>query len=156
MHFILPMCPSSTQLGAKQRGSMLIVALFILLVLATLATGLVNMLQRENRTSAYEVFAVRATEAARTGADAMFAQLFPVNAAVKSCSEVIIPPKLNLYLDLSTVEGLQGCEVSTTCRDRVVNLTTYYLITATGKCRAGSGATEFLVERELVAEAKSI
>lgn len=127
------------------------VALFILLVLGALGTGLVNMLQSEHRTSAYEVFAVRATEAARTGADAMFAQLFPVNGAAQRCIDVGSPHSLNL----STVVGLQGCQVTTSCRDRVVQLDTHYLITARASCGGGSGPAQFIVEREIVAEAKA-
>lgn len=146
MHFMSPMSPS-----AKQRGNMLIVALFILLVLGALGTGLVSMLRSENRTSAYEVFAVRATEAARTGADAMFAQLFPVNGATQRCVDVGSPQNLNV----STVVGLQGCQVTTSCRDRVVNLETHYLITASASCGGGSGPAQFIVEREIIAEAKA-
>jgi len=153
MRFISPMFLSQT--AAKQRGSMLIISLFILLVLGVLGTGLVNMLQSEDRAAAFEVFAVRATEAARTGADAMLAQIFPPGGTAQRCSTIGSPQ----VVDLSSVAGLDGCNVSTICQDTAdtpINGEIYYQITATANCGGGSGTAAFNVERRIVAEAKAI
>ena len=150
MRFISPMFRSS--LPSTQRGSMLIIGLFILLVLGALGTSLVNMLQSEGRSSTYEVFSVRATETARIGVDTMFAQLFPLSADSQGCDEI----GASQSLDISTVSGLEGCSVSMVCTDSNINGDTYYQVTARASCGAGSGADAFLVEREIVAEAKTL
>ncbi len=100
----LKLCPGR----ARQAGSALIIALFILVVMSLLTAGLINMLQDSSRNVAWEVLGTRAELAATSGLEQALAQLYPLDADPATSCEVI---RLS---DLSG-EGLVNCSVSLSC-----------------------------------------
>ncbi|MFT4993404.1 MAG: MSHA biogenesis protein MshP [Paraglaciecola sp.] len=119
----------------EQQGSMLIIALFLIIVMALLGLTLSRLLSASSDAIIYEVYGQRALNAANAGSEAQIALTFPVSG-VASCSTTIGPT-----IDFSSVPGLEGCAVSAQCTqfsvvDGGVTLT-YYKFSSTGTCKAG-------------------
>lgn len=141
---------------AKQQGSSLILAIFVLVVMLLLGTTLTRMLATSSQSVAYEVLGTRAYQAANVGVQHRLSMIFPISASAQRCAvpdpvtnrsiDNTIPNELN---SLATVDGLRGCRVSAlSCNDFVVDGVTYYRITASGQCSAGEVQTLRTVEVE--------
>ncbi|REL36675.1 pilus assembly PilX N-terminal domain-containing protein [Thalassotalea euphylliae] len=141
---------------AKQHGSSLILAIFVLVVMLLLGTAMTRMIATSSQSVAYEVLGTRAYQAANVGAQQRLSMIFPVSASTQRCgvpdpvtnrsSDNTIPSVLN---SLSSVGGLNGCRVSAlSCNDFVVDGVTYYRITASGQCTAGEVQTLRTIEVE--------
>jgi MSHA biogenesis protein MshP len=112
----------------KQRGSALVLALFIIVIMTLLGTALVRMISSNAETIVYEVVGTRAYQAAQAGVQRKLAEVFPLSAASISCPA-------DIKWDFSAIKGLQGCnEVIVTCDDKVIDQVTYYTITSIGQC----------------------
>ncbi|REL28160.1 MSHA biogenesis protein MshP [Thalassotalea euphylliae] len=141
---------------AKQQGSSLVLAIFVLVVMLLLGTALVRMLATSSQSVAYEVLGTRAYQAANIGAQQRLSMIFPVLGSAQRCgvpdpvtnrsSDNTVPNVLNT---LGNVNGLKSCQVSAlSCSDFVVDGTTYYRITASGQCTAGEVQTLRTIEVE--------
>ncbi len=153
------------QLNA-QRGSTLMVAIFIIIVFSMLLASIVNMFSSTTESVSVEVYGVRALMAANTGVDAVAASIFPVGQAGSlSCDELEIPANqdgvdnqstLTSNATFSTIAGLVGCRYTATCTDFTVNDGVqdihFYKITSQGQCDAGS----FDVSRVVEVEARAL
>ncbi|HBY85826.1 MAG TPA: type II secretory pathway component, partial [Colwellia sp.] len=62
----------------EQRGSALVLALFIIVVTTLLGAALVRMISANSETIAYEVIGTRAYQAAQAGAQRKLSELFPL------------------------------------------------------------------------------
>ena len=135
---------SVNQVSNKQKGSAIVIAIFVIVVMALLAAGLVKILSASAESVAYEVIGTRAYAAAQTGAQWQLLEIFPHNSNTSTaCKSNIIEP------DLSNVEGLRFCTVTVACDDNgVFDGTTYYVITSTGQCSFGGVITSRTVEIE--------
>ncbi len=112
----------------QQSGISLAVLLFILIILGLLAATLVNINSQSVQANAQQVIATRAFFAAETGAQRQAMSIFPIGG-VSSCA--------NQNFNFN-VAGLNGCTATTTCTPTVINSETYYQVTSTGQCNAGS------------------
>jgi len=126
---------------AKQQGSALMLALFIIIVLTLLGSALVRILSTSSESIAQEVIGTRALMAANSGMQAELQRLFPLSV-VAGVPVVGVCNPTNSY-DLqdsgSDIEGLYHCDASTTCDlYHTHDLINYYRLTSTGEC--GSGA----------------
>lgn len=132
------------QIKSKQAGSAIVVAIFVIVVLALLGAGLVKILSSSAESVAYEVIGTRAYAAAQTGAQWQLLEIFPHDTNVKTaCKSNIIAP------DFSNVEGLSSCQATVTCEDDgLFNGTTYYVITSVGQCSIGGVVTSRTVRIE--------
>ncbi|MGL5046059.1 MAG: MSHA biogenesis protein MshP [Shewanella sp.] len=136
-----------TALPARQRGSALIIAVFVITVMFLLASALINIVQDGDIGLTQEVWGTRAFAAANSGADAALAQLFPLNAAANAtatCTSVSsswTPPD---------VVGFHACAVTVSCNAYKVGAVTQYRINSTAVCESG----ETRVSRQVEVEAR--
>ena len=126
----------------KQKGSALVIAIFIIVVMTLLGSALVKIISSNAETIAYEVIGLRAYQAAQTGAQKKMSALFPLSPALGVCNNSINPD------DFSTIKGLENCEaLNVACtEDATVNGVTYYTITSTGQCTVAGISTSRKVE----------
>jgi len=123
--------------GAKpssQGGSMLLISLFVIIVMALLGLTLNRLLSASTSSIIYEVYGLRALNAARAGMDAKLALAFPISGAA-SCSATGGPT------DFTSIPGLEGCQASAQCRQlNVIDGSisrTLYKFSSTGICMGG-------------------
>jgi MSHA biogenesis protein MshP len=127
-----------------QRGSALVIAIFIIIVMSLLGAALVNMLDSSQESVAYEVLGTRAYAAAQSGAQWQLGQIFQAGAAsdaVNACS-VAAPPTI------SSTDGLKGCEIinPVTCSEYTHDTVRYFTIVSTGECTIDGEKTSRTIE----------
>lgn len=134
---------SSHALPVRQRGSALIIGVFVITVMFLLASALINIVQDGDTGLTQEVWGTRAFAAANSGADAALAQLFPLNGSVGIClaSSSWTPPN---------VVGFHACRVELSCKAYAVDTVTQYLINSKAVCESG----EIRVSRQVEVEAR--
>ncbi len=141
---------------AKQRGSALLLALFVMIVLMLFGTRMVDILSTGSENIAQEVLGTRALAAANSGIEARLQQLFPLNGVAGTC--LASPPVINF----AAIVGLQNCQATTTCTSNNYLGETYYRLTSTGTCGSGtltsSSASNNIVisSRSVQVEAKNL
>jgi len=125
----------------KQKGSALVIAIFIIVVMTVLGSALVRMVSSNAETIAYEVIGTRAYQAAQAGAQRKLSEVFPLLPSSGACSA-------DSTYDLSTIEGLENCEVSDVdcVEDATVDGVTYYTVTSTGQCSIAGVFTSRQIE----------
>ncbi|MGI1944255.1 MSHA biogenesis protein MshP [Shewanella glacialipiscicola] len=130
-------------LPAQQRGSALIIGVFVITVMFLLASALINIVQDSDTALTQEVWGARAFAAANSGADAALAQLFPLNGSVGIClaTSTWTPPN---------VIGFHACSVTLTCTAYAVGAVTQYRINSKAICESG----ETRVSRQVEVEAR--
>lgn len=154
----------------KNRGSALVIALFVIIVMSLLGTALVNMQSSSSEAIAQEVLGTRALAAARTGAQRQLTLLFPLNGgAATNCpvnDNVVHTQNFARPSDVDDDEpyGLLNCSVSVRCQNYATNntitpATQYYRITSTGSCGTGIIGTNLnsvVSSRTIQIEARNI
>jgi MSHA biogenesis protein MshP len=134
----------------SQQGSMLVMAVFIIVIFGLLASALSSILSSSQDTVSYEVLGVRAQATANAGLEA---GLYRVLRNFVACN--VIPAAstpLTVAID-NTVVGLTQCNVSVTCNQRAAingSSATYYILNSTGTCVAGNN--KLTATRNLKAE----
>lgn len=126
----------------KQKGSALVLTIFVIVVVTLLGATLVRIMSSNAETIAYEVIGTRSLQAAKAGAQRKMRELFPLLPSVGVC-EVNSDP-----WDFSTIKGLEGCEaVNVSCiPGPTVDGVTYYTITSTGQCTVADVFTSRKIE----------
>lgn len=126
---------------SSQQGSMLVIALFVIIVFALLGLTMTRLLSSSSETIVYEVLGQRALNAARAGIECAVANRFDALDADEldkqdtSCAYPV-------YKEFSGVVGLENCEYRVapatpkTITDGGKNFT-YLAFTSRGQCRAG-------------------
>jgi MSHA biogenesis protein MshP len=135
-------------LGAKQRGSMLVIAVFVIIVFSLLGLTLTRLLVSSSDAIIHEVYGLRALNAARTGVEQAISSAFPLPPAPPSCSAAPVAP-VNLNLN---IKGLENCAYVAGCEAIIVTdvaTYTYYRFESTGSCLVG----EILVSRRISVDA---
>ena len=119
----------------RQRGSMLVMTLFVIIILAFLGITMMNLLSSSNQSVVYEVLGARAKMAAQSGVQRLLSTAFPLNSPVATCSTTITSNAA-----FSTGDGLENCSYQATCTTtQVVKQNVdynYYRFESTGICRA--------------------
>lgn len=125
----------------KQKGSALVLALFIIVVMTLLGTALVRMMSSNAETIVYEVLGTRAYQAAQAGAQRKLSEVFPLLPATGVCVA-------NSPYDFSTIKGLENCRApDVDCiLGPTVDEITYYTITSTGQCTIAGVFTSRTIE----------
>ncbi|MGI2081357.1 hypothetical protein [Shewanella putrefaciens] len=149
-HSIMRMLPRTSRvrsqrpaLPTRQRGSALIIGIFVITVMFLLASALINIVEDADTGLTQEVWGARALAAANSGADAALAQLFPLNGSVGVClaSSSWTPPN---------VVGFHACRVELSCKAYAVDTVTQYRINSKAVCESG----EIRVSRQVEVEAR--
>lgn len=116
---------------SKQHGSMLVIALFVIIVFALLGLTMTRLLSSSSETIAYEVLGQRALNAARSGLECAVAAQLGGGCAT--------PPANGVF---SGVAGLENCSYTLDLpAAKDVNdgseSYNYFTFTSTGQCTAG-------------------
>lgn len=114
---------------AKQAGSSLIVAVFLVVVFAILSLGITQTISSSNDQSINEILGTRALLAADSGNEFVLQQLFPINSNVSNCQA-----SQQLYFN---VDGLLHCNVVMQCSEETILNSSYFQVVSTGVCKAG-------------------
>ncbi|WP_100643541.1 pilus assembly PilX family protein [Alteromonas facilis] len=132
----------------KQRGSMLVVSLFVIIVLALLGLTMTRMLSATSESTIIEIYGVRALTAAQSGAQILLQQSFPLNAPPNTCNTTIDSP-----VSFGNIDGLKSCRYSATCTTESVTKAgqphNYYRFSAFGECAIGN----IVVNRQVALDA---
>ncbi len=130
---------------SSQRGSMLLVAIFVLTVMIFLAVSMQDVFSNASRSVAYEVYGTRALSAANAGAESALQKIFyPVSEADKLSFNA---DQASLTLNLSAIDGFNGCNVAVTVGRFTITDSdyfydyTHYRVESTATCVAGDFKT---------------
>lgn len=145
---------SLPRLSHHQRGSLLLMAIFTMMVLGGLSMALLKMSASQQTMTSREVLGARAWFAASSGNEWAMTQLFPLATnenllPAPSCAFANLAPTTGINF---TAKGLKGCKVFVTCKVKVEGLISQYHIESKGECGTG----EFKVVRVQELWAKDI
>lgn len=120
----------------SQQGSMLVIALFVIIVFALLGLAMTRLLSASSDTIIHEVLGQRALNAARAGIECAIAETFKTDPSTTVCAQ-------NLSHTFNGVPGLDNCNYTASSPtskaiDDGVNTYTYLAFTSTGQCTAGN------------------
>lgn len=134
-------------------GGLLPVAIFIIVIMSILGVTMHRLLADAGRSNVTDVYGARADAAARSGAEIMLTQIFPLNA-VPNATGVCVNrgDALNPQTITFQSQGLVGCQTTIACD--VLELEDPYQglnfrIRAEGRCEVG-GST---YSKQLILEA---
>ena len=128
-----------------QRGSALVVAIFIIVVMLALVLSLSRLLISSSENVVYEVQGNRSLFAAQSGLELALVQLFPLDSSTTSCAAISTSHTFS-------GAGLQGCSASLSCTafaDASAGGSTLYRLSSTGSCSAGEYDTRRTVQIEV-------
>ena len=123
------MCPDLR--ARRQLGLGLISAIALILLVATIAAALAQLVQRNAATDQTALLRVRALAAAESGMEIALNRVY-APAGVGSCSNRSWTFTLN---------GLRGCSAATSCTTTVVAAQTYFDISSRATCSAGDASS---------------
>ncbi len=129
----------------RQNGSMLLVALFVIIVLGALTISMMQAGSDNTRTTVFEVLGMRALNAANSGVEQALGEVIGVGGSGQ-CSNV------SANMDLSSIAGLKGCTVILSCSEVNIAATGFIHYTVTGDATCAAG--EFVAERSVSVEAR--
>lgn len=144
--------PSHQPSRILHRGSALVIAIFVIIVMSLLGAALVKMMDSSQENLVFEVLGTRAYTAAQTGVQWQLAQLFPVglmSTSVNTCATVSQTPPV-----ISNIPGLEACVIVNPiiCNDFLHEDVRYYSITSVGQCQVDGEVTS----RVIAVEARGI
>lgn len=139
------MFPRSRDIYSRhnQRGSMLVISLFVIVVMALLALTLTRLLSASSDTLIFEVYGLRAHQAAQSGLEVKLTEVFPLcppGSANPVCADGSghDPSACDLNSQVSfSLNGMLHCGFNTSCSYSDSGSNSYYLFTSTGTCEAG-------------------
>lgn len=141
-----------------QRGSALMMGVFILVVMTLLGTAMLRILTSSNETIAFEVVGTRAYSAAQIGLQWRLQQIFTLGPTTYHCDSTLVADSPDDHASTDTslppvsftigdAPGLQNCKVSAlSCEDFKVDGVTYYTVKSTGQCSLAGEVTTRTVE----------
>lgn len=132
------------EMGKSQRGSALVIAVFVIVVMLAVVLSLSRLLLSSSESLVYEVQGSRAFFAAQSGLELALTRVFPLSGA-PNCSALSL-----VFND----EGLPGCRVEVSCQALSLPVgnvaTVLYQLNSIGVCTADN----FVTSRELVLEVR--
>lgn len=129
--------------ASSQGGSMLIMAIFVIIVMSLLGLAVVQILSTSNRSMMTEVYGSRALNAANSGAQLKLEKVLIDDAQCVA----------TLYV-LPEISAFHGCEVTVKCRSFTINKFDYnfkhFRIDSTATCTVA----DFITQRSISLEAR--
>ena len=126
----------------RQQGSMLVVAVFVIVVMGLLATALSTVFTASETAVSYEVLGIRAQAAANAGIEAGLYQVLRKSVTCNQVADSSVTPTTTLAVTLDTSSaGLSQCTVTVLCGQRPAisgSTATYFILNSTGTCIAGN------------------
>ena len=129
---------------ATQRGSALVIAVFVIVVMLALTMSLSRLLISGSETVVYEVQGSRTLFAAQSGLELALIELFPLSAPTATCAAVSGTYSFS-------GPGLQGCTATVSCSSFTpAGAGSIYKLVSTADCSAAG----FLTRRTLQIEVR--
>lgn len=127
---------------------MLVIALFVIIVLAFLAYAMIGITNNSAKANVYEVYGARALNAANSGIERTLNSIFGPGNVSNSCPT----PALNNAFFGPSPE-FSGCRITVTCNSFIVTQTgfTHFQLQSTANCSAG----DFSTQRTVAVEARN-
>ena len=117
-----------------EKGSALVMVIFIMVVLALLLAALAYITAQSNQNTAYQIASTRAYWAAQSGAEWGAYQIAPATGS--AASQCFSPNPA--HPGIGSIPGLGGCSATVACSSASTASTTSYQITSQGTCPAGN------------------
>lgn len=144
------MCPEPHSLH-KQQGSMLVIALFIIVIMTLLVASLSKLLQSSSEAVSFEVLGTRAFFAAQSGMEQAVALIYPldiqdVQDSISACSADMIAP------NFGQAPGLAACDVEVNCTSQESSIEPgvyHFWLSSKGSCGQGDSKTFRTIEMEV-------
>ncbi|MBZ9613830.1 type II secretory pathway component [Rheinheimera maricola] len=129
----------------QQRGSALVIAVFVIVVMLALTLSLSRLLISSSETLVYEVQGTRTLLAAQSGLEIALTELFPVPAVLPNCA---------LLTGSYTFTGpaLQGCSATVGCirySAAAADAVAIFQLNSSADCTAGGFQTRRTVQIEV-------
>ena len=132
----------------RQKGSMLITALFVIIVLSLLGLAMTRLLSASSDAVTHEIYGIRALNAAQSGLQIILADSFPIDGSTPVCDidadpDVDDGEEYSFTQSFAGVPGLENCSAQVRC----TNITfdddniEYYRFESTGTCTIGDIVT---------------
>ncbi|WP_233009273.1 pilus assembly PilX N-terminal domain-containing protein [Rheinheimera faecalis] len=143
--------------ASLQKGSALVIAVFISVVMLLLVAALSKLLIASSEGVSYEVQGTRSFFAAQSGIEYALTELFPLASATvaTSCPGTLQNGEaVNLTLP-STISfntaGLQSCTAHVSCRERsnTAGEVTHFWLISTGQCGTDEVQTSRTIQMEV-------
>lgn len=151
------MCPDPQAFG-RMRGSALMIALFVIVVMALLAAAMGRFLVDSGEKNTVEVRSVRALLAAQSGLEVTLYRLFPKRTLAQPTPPAVCPA--SSPLSFASTPGLTNCQAVVRCATVPVtyngSVTNGYRLESVGTCGSSdlnSANPDFAVSRTLMVEA---
>jgi MSHA biogenesis protein MshP len=149
------MFPNHKLTHHSQRGSALIIGIFVLTVMFLVAASLIRIVGDADESVNMEVWGTRALFSANSGADAALAQLFPLSGSAATCTDVA-----STWSPPNNAVGFHSCTVNISCNAASTSGVTQYRINSLAVCETGdcagdsSSSTCLRVSRQVEVEAR--
>jgi len=137
----------------KQRGSAIIFAIFVVVIISLLGAALVSLQRDSAQGSSYEIYASRAYLSAYSASEIALVNLFPLDsseALAENCSEA------TSTVTLPDDTGFHGCNASYQCEiltpTNSDSLPTLYKVVSTAVCKNA----QIVTRRQITIEAVSL
>ncbi len=132
----------------QQTGSMLVISLFVIIVLAMLGATMSKMVIASNVTVVTDLTGLRAKNAAHSGLEVLGSMAFPLDSPIQACNTTITS-----NANFSNITGFGNCQYSASCSTININKNGnahfFYRFTSVGSCQVGDS----IVSRNLSVEA---
>ncbi|PHR86440.1 MAG: hypothetical protein COA76_15335 [Moritella sp.] len=129
----------------QQQGSMLVIAVFIIVVISLLAASLSRILSSTADSVANEVYSAKAYFAADSG---MEYGIYRVLKGTLACNTFPVSPSITPFV-IDGEAGLENCDVEIRCQTITAGSNTQYYLISTGTCDGGKIVAEHKVEAEV-------
>ncbi|GLR72244.1 type II secretory pathway component [Agaribacter marinus] len=117
----------------RQKGSMIVIAIFIMVVLTVLASTMISVISNSSSSALKEVYGLRAQQSAKAGLQTLVSQSFPIGNPVQVCNTNVTSPA-----SFSQIEGFLACRFEARCTTDVISFGgityNYYKYSSTGQC----------------------
>lgn len=147
-------CNSSMNTSLKkQQGSMLVIALFVIIVLGFLAYAMIQITDNSNRSTVFEVYGTRALNAANSGAEHTLNSILGPDGS-QVCPNETVPSIQDTVEILPDITSFSGCTLEIICNKFDVMETglRHFRIRSLASCSAG----DFNTQRSVSVEAQIV
>lgn len=148
--------PLSRSALKYQKGNMLMMSVFAIVVLAFLGGSMSRLLATGSDALVYEVYGLRALNAARSGLDEKVLQVFATQESdPNQCYSDAGTIDGSLSVErVFSVDGLQNCRVTALCTVSEIDSTSYYRFESQGLCELETD--NIVVSRTLAIDGRDI
>jgi len=135
----------------KQQGSMLVIALFVIIVLGFLAYAMIQITDNSNRSTVFEVYGTRALNAANSGAEHTLNSILGPDGT-QVCPNETVPSIQDTVEILPDIASFNGCNLDISCSrfDVIETGLRHFRIKSVASCSAG----DFNTQRSVSVEAQ--